>query len=255
MKKILLIILTLFTALNFVKAQDTIYSNNYPKGILTTTLEKSKSQYSFSPINNATMKIKIDANSVDKIKYKNGEVFLNTEYKLADEDEIILLTDPLTGKVNYTGIIESKSASCKSLFNTFNAIPQTDIKYFLVASDETDFSYQKYVGRFLVHFAGDPYVMYFNLLVKFKDGKIKYEYSDFVATFDETKSKGELNGLFSSGVNTTTNEHQQIVDKLYSQSSKSDKKQFWRPTISHINESISSLNKMCTDISGSSKDW
>lgn len=248
-------IIIAFYFTNYIKSQDTIYTNSYPKGIVTKDIEETKFSFSFIPINNSQLNIKVADNSVSKIKYLNGKIYVNPDYNSFEQNEVILSTDPLTGKVVYTGIIEAKGASMKSLYNSIKTIPHGEVKYFLIASDETELTYQKYVGRFSVYFAGDPYIMFFNLLIKFKDGKIKYEYSDFVATFGETKSKGELNGLFSNGVHTTTSERQLIVDKLYAQPRKSDFKLFWKPIANNINNSISSLQKLCLDVSGSSKDW
>ena len=70
------------------------------------------------------------------------------------------------------------------MFDLAKSIPQQGIiKYNLLTSDEVDFSFQKYNCSFLLKFAGDPYVLTCNLLIKFKDGKVKYEYSDFTGKY------------------------------------------------------------------------
>ncbi len=249
------LVLLLIAYINNVFSQDTIYTFHYPKGIVTNNLENLKEKnFRFSPINNLTQEITISKNLVKEIKYLNGTVFTNPEP--VENREIILPIDPLTGKIYSTKIIDVNNIKCKDLYNIFKTIPQGEIKYDLIASDESDYSFQKYVGYFNVKFAGDPYIMSFNLLIKFKDGKIKYEYSDFIASFSETRAKGSLNNqaLFSTGVYTRTNEHVKILDKMYSGIGFGDEKHFWAPTLNHLNQSIASLEKLCRDAAGFKKD-
>lgn len=260
MKTKFLASIIIFASTNFLYSQDTIYTSHYPNGIVTKNLDLTRkalsvnTYYVFNPIENPKLEIKIRGSVINKIKYQKGDVYINPSQEPIRE--LLMPVDPLTGKIKYSEVVDAKNTKCKDLYKFFKTIPQGEIKYTLAASDETDFSFQKYIGQFNVKYAGDPYTVYFNLLIKFKDEKIKYEYTDFIATFAETRSKGSLNVLdvFSNGVNTTTNEHIKILDRLYSDQGMSDTKLFWKPTLNYISESIATLKKLCLDAESFKKD-
>ncbi len=253
-------IICLFLSVLFfqVLGQDTIYSYYFPNGIVTKTLRTKRKYYQLNPIDNSNLLVTITKESIREINYKNGERYVNTKPVNYSDDKVVFMTNPLTGKLNYTGILEVKNANKRNIYNSVKAIPQGVIKYYLIASDEIEYSFLKYVGKFSVQFAGDPYSVYFNLHVKFKDGKVKYEYSDFVASFAETKTKQSANLIdaFSNGVNTTTREHVIEIDELYAKPGRSDMKKFWIPIYENINESIYTLTKSCSEVSSDKKnDW
>ena len=109
--------------------------------------------------------------------------------------------------------------------------------------------FYKYVGSFNIKYAGDPYVMYFNLLFRFKDGKVKYELTDFVSVFEVAKSKNSANifDAFSNGVNTTTMQHTQIPEILYAHTGMSDEKHYWKPMKYLMEETVTKFKKMIAD--------
>lgn len=244
-----ILILIVFFSISQLFSQDTIYTFHYPNGIVTDSLvpRKDNKYFTFSPINNHNLKIVVEDKLVKEIRYANGKSYKNPQH--VENREVLFPVDPLTAKIYCSKVIEVKDAKCKDLFNACKTLPQGEIKYQLIASDESEFSFQKYMGTFNVKFAGDPYVMTFNLLIKFKDGKLKYEYSDFVAGFEETRAKGALSGqvAFSSGVYTRTNAHLKILDKMYSGSGMGDEKGFWKPTLNNLNASIAALEKIAKD--------
>ncbi|MBC7388231.1 MAG: hypothetical protein H7329_03385 [Opitutaceae bacterium] len=92
------------------QTQDTIYSQPYPNGIITKNLE-DKMGYRFNPIENPNLDIVVSKKETIKIAYSNGKVFENPDYKSGEL--IILSTDPKSGKIFYSGLIDSYKASSK----------------------------------------------------------------------------------------------------------------------------------------------
>ena len=251
MKKISLTTI-LILILSVAYSQNTIYSYYYPQGIVTNNLSEQRKYYELTPIDNPELKIKISKESTRKIVYQNGTNFTNTS-PVDYTDKVVLSSDSLTGKIYYTGIIEAKDIKKKSLFDIVKAIPQGITKYELQASDEVDFSFQKYTCYFPLKFAGDPYTLTCNLLIKFKDGKVKYEYSDFTATYEQSKTRRSYD--WSNSLKTDKKVRTVILDKMYSGLGRSDTKTFWEPIPMRINESISAIKRICTDQSKNGDNW
>ncbi len=107
--------LTIILIIIFAKSysQDTIYSFNYPNGIITKSLTATKNHYRLNPINNTTLVITISKESTRKINYQNGDKFVNPNPIDYTDEEVVLLTDPLTGKINFNEVIEIKGAKKK----------------------------------------------------------------------------------------------------------------------------------------------
>jgi hypothetical protein len=251
-----LILLLLLNATTFYCiGQDTIYSTPYPKGILTKRLETTTGGggYRLWPVDNPSLEIVVSKKETLKINYHTGEKFVNKDYK--PSDIVLLATAENSGKVYYSDVLDFNEVSIKKLFRAVKTLPQGIIKYGLISSDEADYSYQKYVGKFLTKFQGDPYYVYFNLLVKFKDGKIKYEYSDFVAVFEKENTMQNTN-IFQGGLDTIHKEHMKTLDQLYARAARtSDKMKFWEVIVNNINNSIESLKKQCSDEMKGGNDW
>ena len=243
----------LLLILSVAYSQDTIFSYYYPQGIVTNNLVEKRNVYELTPIENPDLKIKIRKESTRKIIYGNGSNFTNPS-PVDYLDEVVLSSDTLTGKIYYTGVIEVNGIKKKALFDLAKSIPQQGIiKYNLLTSDEVDFSFQKYNCSFLLKFAGEPYVLTCNLLIKFKDGKVKYEYSDFTASFTYLKtSRGHD---WSYGLNTVNKERTMILDKMYAGLGRSDTRTFWRPIPLRINESINTLKRICSNSSNDENNW
>jgi len=234
-------------------SQDTVYCYSYQKGIITHTLESKITGYKLTPIDNPDLEIGLTKKEVRKIKYTSGKEFVNDNY--GDTDVIPLSTEPTTGKIYYSEVVEFKGAKVKDLFNAIKRIPEGMVKYSLISSDDTEYTFQKYVGSFSVRFAGDPYTVFFNLLLKFKEGKIKYEYSDFVTSFVHAKARQSFNP-FVNGVNTSIENGFKSIDKLYAGGARhGDQTKFWSPISNNINDSIKVIKKLCDEASGKKDDW
>lgn len=228
-------------------SQDTIYSYFYPKGVIVIEQQlDSKDKYTYRPINNPTKILNIPVSSIAKISYKDGHEYINSSPKKYP-NEVVLETDPLTGNIYYSDIIEKKNLSKKELYKVLLTIPQGNITYQLILSDDVDYSYQKYLCSFVVKFAGDPYVVTGNLLLQFKDEKVRYEYSDFIAVFGIAKTKRVL-------AETTRKDRKIVVDEAYLDEYRTDKRTFWIPLEKHIKETIETLNILINK-ANSGNDW
>ena len=234
---------------NTVKCQDTIYSYPYPNGLISSQIDSGGHNYKIRPIENPSLEIKINKNEIKSISSANGKS-VNKDY--SPGDCVVLLTEPTSGKIFYSGVVEFKDSKIKDLYKAIQRIPNGAIKYSLVSSDDVEFTYQKYQGSFIATFAGDTYIIEFNLLIKFKDGRIKYEYSDFISTFDIYKSAGSINPNRSSGKvkrNVIPLENKYAIGERYS-----DGKKFWNPIKENIETSIKTIAKLCAETKLNSKD-
>lgn len=101
--------------------------------------------------------------------------------------------------------------------------PQGMIKYNSVAKDEDDHNYINYYCSFLTNFAGIAYVSFYNLKLQFKDGRLKYEMTDFIVSF--TRSKSNTGAVFYT--NSVSIENSNPLENFYASSAKySDKENF-----------------------------
>jgi len=90
-------------------SQDTVYCYSYQKGIITHTLESKITGYKLTPIDNPDLEIGLTKKEVRKIKYTSGKEFVNDNY--GDTDVIPLSTEPTTGKIYYSEVVEFKGAN------------------------------------------------------------------------------------------------------------------------------------------------
>lgn len=258
MKNLIIIIILLISA--DVVGQDTIYGYPYPNGIVTNLIESKKFSHRFSPINNPNLLIKMGVNETRKISYSNGDIYINQEY--FPENYPVLKTDKTTGKFCYTGVQEFKNAKKIDLFNSLLGMYKGIIQYELISQDNVDFSFQKYIGCFLVKFAGDPYTACFNLNINFKDGKIKYEFSDFIATYLIQKTTGSYSSFFSTNNtsyygSTKQNVKQLDLDVLYGRGGRTDDiEKLWIPLKNNIEKEIETIKRLCSKaIPDNKNDW
>ncbi|MBC7388230.1 MAG: hypothetical protein H7329_03380 [Opitutaceae bacterium] len=99
------------------------------------------------------------------------------------------------------------------------------------------------MGSFLTKFQGDRYYINFNLLIKIKDGRIKYEYSDFIASYNKFTSKETL-----LSVTTKNTSNIKTLEKLYGRAARNDDQiKFWQPIRDNIEFSIKTLQKLCLE--------
>lgn len=201
------------------------------------------------------MPIRISKKETIKIAYSNGNYFINHEYK--HENYAVLPTDINSGKIVYTKVVDFKGATAKDLFNSADGLLQGMVKFTSVSSDRSDFTYQKYVGCFVTKYAGDPYNIYFNLIIRFKENKIKYEFTDFLAIFSKLKSKQSLNIIdaFANGTNSVTITNAKYLDVSYARGDRtSEVKKFWQPINDNIQQSIEMIINLCSMATPEKKD-
>lgn len=254
--------------------QDTIYSTIYPNGIVTNSIRKKVNSYVFHPTSNPDLLIILKEKNISKIKYFSGEIFNNSTTPQLNKKDIILPTQALTAKISFADIIEVKNSDVMALYNSISKlskiIPGQNIyskgpivTYTLAESDSTDNKFQQYIGSFK---SESPYIVYFQLEIKFKKEKIKYTYSNFIAIYNKVVSgksfgakilTGGMNWDF--GGNSEIESHVLKIDNLYADQDLTDIKRFWIPITNNINESIKQLNYLITDKPTQSKikkdDW
>lgn len=221
-------------------AQDTVYSEAYPKGIVCSSYNLKKG---IRPVNNEEFRIDIPKKEMIKVIGTKGLIYENTEYK--QSDKTVVPTDMLTGNIFYSEVIEIKGAKKKDLFQALKAIPKSNVSYELISVDETDQSLISYRGSFYFKFAGDLQTVYFSLTIKIKDEKIKYEYSNFRFFFAEQKNNSIRGGK------TYTIDPTQVKDKpleiLYVDRYRGNK--FWTVISDNIDNSIKSIKSLSLNVS------
>lgn len=237
--------LFLVLTLNFVKvfSQDTIYCDAYPKGIVVPTIDMNDYSKVLHPINNSNLKLIIPKKQVIKIASPTGIKYVNNEY--SQSSGVVIPSDQLTGKVNYIGIIDVPGATKKKLYNALKTLPSANVQYNLVSSDDSESSFLQYTGKFNARFAGDLYDVVFTLTVKFKDGKIKYDYHDFMFCFEEIKEKNRANLTGGSYSIATKYRVANPLEQYYIPGYRNDK--FWMSISVSMEEALKTLNKTCTD--------
>jgi len=215
----------------FCYSQSTIFSASYPKGIVTDSFKVGQSSYKIRPIDNSNLEI--------VIRYKGStDVSKPNEIKLIEKDadsNIVLSTDPRTGRVYYSDVVIFDGVSKKSLYKIYKQLPQGLILYNLISEDDKDFTFQKYQGSFQAKFAGDQYFIIYDIIIWFKDGRVKYEYSNFTTGFSENKS-------MPFGMTSVNLNHYKSLDQLYGRDSRyGDRRNYWIPVAARINESIEAI--------------
>jgi hypothetical protein len=276
-----ILVLSLFFLSLFVTGhcQDTIYSINYPKGIVTKSIEKKNSIYIFNPINNPSLKVKINEKNVFKIKYFSGETFINPATPQPNKKYVILPTDPMSGDIFYSDIMEFGGVKSRQLYNSIKKLSGNSalsvysetppITFILVEADTVDFTYQQYVGSFPARYIGDHYTIFFQLETMFKDGRMKYEYTNFISVYNEQIGNNSITTEtyrnFFDPTKLTTNystknavsvAHIKKIDKLYAIEDLSDIDDVCRLIPTRINESITALKKLASESTKIKKnDW
>ncbi len=227
-----------------VNAQDTIFSSLRPEGIITKVYEERKKDYLVSPVDNQQLSISIVKKDIKKISYSDGRVFNNPEYT-PQESLFVIPTDPLTGKVIYSGVIEIKNVSQKELYKIGKQLPSSNVEYSLESFDEIDQSFVKYkaIGNYNTKFAGDLYYVRFNLFLKFKDGKVKYDITDFVFSYKVNRLK--LYGAYGIGLGSVKEQEDiRTAEHFYREVMYSSDRKFWVEFCKSIDLTISSLKEL-----------
>lgn len=235
--KLTIIILTITIIKGF--SQDTIFCDAYPNGVIVSTVDMNNYEEKMNPINNSILNIIIPKNQIIKITNIQGIKYENSDYKKTDG--IVVPIEPNTGKINYTGIIEVPEIKKNIIFKALQTLPSGNTQYDLISKDDEEYSFIQYRGKSSTKFAGDQYDVIFSLTIKIKDGKIKYEYHDFMFCFEKIKHKvGFQIGVTSE---TTNYKKSHVLEKVYVPGYRGDR--FWVTIVNNMDESINSLKKTC----------
>lgn len=232
-------------------AQDTVFSVGYPKGLIVdhNIIEKFLSENKPIRIENADFFINLPKDRIYKIANSKGIVFENKEVDKRT-DFVVIPTDINTGRIVYTDIIEVKGAKKKDLYEALKVLPNSSVTYNLIAKDETDYNSVTQKGFFNVKLSGDLHIVSFNINIKIKDEKIKYELSDFRLYFAEGKGMN-IFGNNNYSVNPTHVKNFALETHYSSAGAKTNN--LWETVINSINSTISTIKT--TTSKSKSNDW
>ena len=230
-------------------AQDTIFSDAYPKGIIVDTTTTSVRPNKKIVIDKGEYRINIDKEEVIKITNSNGLVFQNKDY--LKSMNLVVPVDPSTAKINYTEVIEVKGIKKKELYNALKVLPNSSTTYNLVSGDDSEFSNLFYRGSFFIKYAGDLHVLIFDINIKIKDEKIKYEVSNFRLYFSESKHTNMF-GQTTNYSTLPTNVKNFPLEQLYSRGHRERWTEMWGNITSNINTTISTIK---SSAKGAQTEW
>jgi len=224
-----------------------VYTYPYPNGIVTNNIKKKGHIFVYSPIDNPLIEIRTKTNEGTKILIDSSAIYVNDyfyDYKFFKCQ--VFPIDSRTGAIIYSGIKKYPKIKKKDLYNALvNNMTNDFIKFKLLAKDDTNFSFQRYKGAFPAYFAGDLYNVTFIANIFFKDGKIKYKYSDFVAYFNKKRIK--YDEIF--GGNVSDDLHVKVLSKAYARGERnSDIKKFWKPINDYILQNINFIDNKLSEI-------
>lgn len=229
-------------------SQDTIFSDAYPKGIIVDTAIISVKPNKNIKIDKGEFTIDIDKDEVIKVTNSSGIVFQNAAY--LSSLNITVPIDPTSGKIFYTEVVEVKGVKKKDLYEALKALPNTAVTYNLVSKDETEFSSIFYRGSFFMKYAGDLNVVFFEITIKIKDEKIKYELSNFRLYFTESK---QTNMLGNTNYSTLpTNVKNIPLEKLYTRGHRTRWTEMWGKLAGNFDATISNIK---TTAKKSQAEW
>lgn len=242
-----------FSTLTF--SQDIVYANRYPNGLVVDSVIFKGGKCKFSPINNKDLKIVLQKSEIYYITRNDIKIYDNTKnsnfnyYRTQWENGFVTLkTDSLTGEIQYINIIEFEGKSRKELFDLFKHLPKNQIDFELVAEDNIDYTYQKYVGKFRAH----NMHIYVTLLAEFKDGRLRYKLFNFLSSKEAIETKSFMTTSISS--KSITKEYSKYfeITKLYAQSDWfKDVNRYWRVIETNVNATISNIEKLAVK----QEDW
>jgi hypothetical protein len=234
--------------------QDTLYADAYPNGIISNNYEERGLDYRVYPVGNPKYRIKFPRKELQRIVKSTGEVYLNPRY---DEDffmksgdkkygMVVLPTVPETGKIYIEDVIHNSTASKEELYSTLlelsssitykggsyasfwnnYSVPESIVQFRLLSESPNTKDYLNYEATWNARYAGDDARIVGTLKLYFKEGRVKYVFSDFFV-FMGVKKKGF--GFESA----QTNNQDQL--EYYYPLGRGDVKKFWMPTYYSIN--------------------
>lgn len=229
-------------------AQDTIYSYLYPNGVAGKVIVNGFTYYKIK-ISGIEDEITL---SKDHVISFNGKT--NAEYITGND--IVVPTEPFTGRIQYKKILDFKEVKTKILYDAVNRLPSNVIEYHLISTDDKEYSYVQFRGRFEVNFFKGPADVIFSLDVHIKDGKIKYDYHDFIYLFKNEKQKTKQN-WFTGTYNTTTDTKKILkpLEFYYRENYIKANRNLWGTVNDNINSSIQSLTKICQETTETKGNW
>lgn len=233
-----------FSTLTF--SQDIVYANRYPNGLVVKNAYKQGSRYKFSPISKPNLTISLKLSEVRKIIKDNGDTINNSYYDNNREyywntKYVILRTDSLSGDIIYKNIVSIPEMSVKDLFLKAKQFPKSSVHFELISEDNVDFTFQKYYCSFQ---ANNRYI-YFTLLLQFKEGRLRYELSDFISAIEVIESKSFMTTSISSKSSTKEYSRYFNLSDLYAKSNwLKDVKKYWRVIETNVNATINQIEKL-----------
>jgi len=135
-KRIFLIVL-LQIILMTVFAQDTIFSDAYPKGLVINIPAASIPSNKNIKIDKGEYTIMIDKDEIIKITNGSGVVFQNTTYLRSLN--IVVPVDPSSGNITYNEVVEVAGIKKKELYEGLKVLPNNSVTYILVSKDNIEF--------------------------------------------------------------------------------------------------------------------
>lgn len=247
MRKLFFLILILPLLL---KAQDTIYCDAYPKGIQSDRILNLLDILDNKIIlKKGDIEIIIEQDEIIQIK-NNTVKYNNPKYK--SSGLLVVPTEIVSGKMYYTEVVEAKGVKKADLYNALKGLPNSNVTFVLLATDELEKSSLTYRAVSNVKFAGDLYTMFWTIKLWFKDEKIKYEMSDFRLFFSEDKKINMLgNTNYSSNATNIKNDP---LEKYYTRSHRKRFTEFWNTNLDNINSSISTIKNSVSRVK-TNNDW
>ncbi|MBP7809544.1 MAG: DUF4468 domain-containing protein [Bacteroidia bacterium] len=218
--------------------QVTIYADAYPKGVVCQDF--SQDEKVFYPIDNPSLKLVIHKNEVSHVIKGTDTIYKNKDFK--QSDKIVVPIELTTGKILITEVLETKSKQA-DLYNSLKAIPSSKTKYEFISANDADKSVINYAGFFYVKFAGDLNTIQFTLTIKLKEGKVKYEFTNFRMYFAEQKGnsiKGGRNYTMDA-----THVHDNPLERFYLKAYRGDKvwEDIWMQLDNTVNDLKAFINK------------
>lgn len=231
--------------------QDTVFCIGYPKGLIVDhkLIDKFLVDNKTIHIENADFFINLPKDRISKITNEKGTVFSNTDLDRRS-DFVVIPTDINTGRIVYTDIIEVKGAKKKDLYEALKVLPNSSVTYNLIAKDETDYNSITQKGFFNIKLSGDLHIVSFNISIKIKDEKIKYELSDFRLYFAEGKGMN-IFGNNNYSVNPTHVKNFALETHYSSAGAKTTN--LWETVLNSINSTITTIKT--TAGKSKSSDW
>lgn len=247
--------LLLYFSMSFsgaIYAQTIIYSESYPAGIVCDRFVAKFHSYTVYPRNNPSLEIVIPIRGKRSVVENGNTIRLKeitqAEAIMAHRPELAraelwgghsLPIDSLSGEVYTSGYLSFPDKTRDQLYLAFSSLPSGLTQYHLEYEDSEGKTMQKYRARCFAKFGKRQFQVLFNLKVWFEDGGVKYEYSDFLAGYNEVRgSVGWYSYQNMVDFKTLGTMYGNVRDRNRQVS------KFWLPIVSRLEESKEMLRKL-----------